>query len=185
VTDALVLFAVVFAIHLAPAFTPPTFPVIVFYILHGHMPVWLIIAVAALAAALGRLSLALLFRAFAHRLPGKFRGNLEAAHAAIDAHRHSRWIIPGLFLLGSSSAPLFEAAGLARLRMAPLTAIYFVGRLPRYWLYASAARQLERTSFWDSFHETLTSPQAIAVELVMIALIVALIRIDWSRWLKR
>jgi membrane protein YqaA with SNARE-associated domain len=185
VTDALILFAIVFAIHLAPAFTPPTFPVIVFYTFHGHLPAWLIVAVAGLGAASGRLALAMIFRFFAHRLPQKLRGNLQAAHSAIDRRRHSRWIIPGLFLLGSSSAPLFEAAGLAGLRMAPLTAAYFIGRLPRYWLYELGARQLEHTGFWQAFHETLTSPPAIAVELLMIGLVVALIRMDWRKLLDR
>ena len=184
-TEALILFAIVYAIHLAPAFTPPTFPVIVYYALHGSMPVPLVIAVAAAGAASGRLTLALLFRFFAHRLPGRLRRNLEAAHAAIEARRGSRWLIAGLFLLGSSSAPLFEAAGLARLRMLPLTAIYLAGRFPRYWLYAKGAETLRGTDFWQAFGDTLTSPQALAAALLMIALIVVLIRTDWSRWLKR
>ena len=184
-TEAALLFAIVFAIHLAPAFTPPTFPVIVFYTLHGSIPLPLVIAVAAAGAALGRLTLAMLFRYFAHRLPQRLRGNLEAAHAAIEARRGSRWLIPGLFLLGSSSAPLFEAAGLARLRLLPLTGIYMAGRFPRYWLYAKGAETLRGTDFWSAFGDMLTSPQAVAVELLMIALIVILIRTDWSRRLKR
>ncbi|MFL6734820.1 MAG: hypothetical protein ACJ8EY_08995 [Sphingomicrobium sp.] len=184
VSDALLLLVIVFAIHLAPAFTPPTWPVIVYFTLAASLPIWIIVAVAAVGASLGRLVLALLFRQFAHRLPTKLRGNLEAAHAALERRKHSRWIIPGLFLLGSSSAPLFEAAGLTGLRMLPLTMTYLVGRLPRYWLYAVGAQQLRGTSFWRSFGETLTSPAGIAVELLMIALLIALVRIDWTRWLK-
>jgi membrane protein YqaA with SNARE-associated domain len=185
VPDLPILFLIIFAIHLAPAFTPPTFPVIILYILQGRAPLWLVVIVAAAGAASGRLVLAMLFRTFGHRLPARLRGNLTAAHAAIDQRKHRRWIIPGLFLLGSSSAPLFEAAGLTGLRMAPLTAIYFIGRLPRYWLYAVGAKQFARTDFWADFRETLTSPGAIALELAMIVLIVLLIRTDWSRWLKR
>ena len=184
-TEAAILFAIVYAIHLAPAFTPPTWPVIVYYVLHAALPVPVVVAAAGLAAALGRVTLALAFRYFAHRLPGRLRGNLEAAHAAIEARRGSRWIIPGLFLFGSSSAPLFEAAGLARLALVPLTALYMVGRFPRYWLYSKGAQALAETDFWRAFSDTLTSPQAVAVELLMIVLIVMLIRTDWSRWLKR
>jgi len=185
VPDLLTLFLIVFAIHLAPAFTPPTFPLIIAFTLQGGEPVWLLLVVAAAAAALGRLTLAMLFRIFGHRLPQKLRGNLRAAHAALDQRKHSGWIIRGLFLVGSSSAPLFEAAGLTGLRMAPLTAIYFVGRLPRYWLYSAGARHVARTDFWKSFGQTLSSPGAIAIEVLALVLIVLLIRTDWSRWLKR
>ena len=181
----LILFGIVFAIHLAPALTPPTFPVIIYYTVHSGLPAPLVIVVAAAGAALGRLTLALLFRYFAHRLPQGMRGSLEAAHAAIEARRGSRWLLGGLFLLGSSSAPLFEAAGLARLRLAPLTAIYMVGRLPRYWLYVTGAQTLRGTDFCQAVGDRLASPQALAAALLMIALIVVLIRTDWSRWLKR
>lgn len=180
--EALILFAIVYAIHLAPAFTPPTLPVIVYYTLQGQVPVPLIIASAAVGAALGRLTLAILFRLFGHRLPARLRNNLEAAHAAITARRGSRWIIPGLFVLGKTSAPLFEVAGLARLRLLPLTALYLIGRLPRYWLYAMGGEALRGTDFWQDFRDTLTSPQAIVVEILMIVLIVTLIRTNWSRW---
>ena len=184
-TNALILFALVYAIHLAPAFTPPTLPVVVLFTLQSHLPIAVVIVVAAAGAALGRLTLALLFRTFAHRLPAKFRGNLEAAHGALERRRGSRLVIPGLFLFGASSAPLFEAAGLTGLRLLPLTGLYFVGRLPRYSLYATAAEQLRQTGFWQSFRETLISPVGIAVQLLMIALIVALVRTDWSRRRKR
>jgi membrane protein YqaA with SNARE-associated domain len=185
VTELLILFGIVFAIHLAPAFTPPTFPVIIYYTVHSGVPAAVVIAVAAAAAALGRLTLALVFRYFAHRLPARLRGNLEAAHAAIEARRGSRWLMGGLFLLGSSSAALFEAAGLARLRLAPLTAIYMVGRFPRYWLYATGAQTLRGADFCQALADDMTSPQALAVGLLMIALIVVLVRTDWTRVLKR
>lgn len=184
-TEALILILIVYAIHLAPAFTPPTLPVVVLFTLQGHLPIAVVIGAAAAGAALGRLTLALLFRMFAHRLPARLRGNLEAAHSAIERRRGSRWMVPGLFLFGASSAPLFEAAGLTGLRMLPLTGLYFVGRLPRYWLYAAGAESLRRTDFWSNFRDTLTSPFGVAIQLLMIALIVALIRTDWNRWLKR
>lgn len=184
VNDSLTLLLIVFAIHLAPAFTPPTWPVIAFYTLKSDVPLPVIIGTAALGAASGRWTLATLFRYFAHRLPVKLRGNLEAVHAGIDGRTHGKRIILGVFLLGSSSAPLFETAGLTGLRLAPLTAVYFLGRIPRYSMYALAADRLARTSLWDSFKEMLTSPVGIAVELLMIAAVTAIVRADWSRLLK-
>ena len=48
------LFLIVFAIHLAPAFTPPTWPVIALYAVNTSLPMPLLVVIAALAAALGR-----------------------------------------------------------------------------------------------------------------------------------
>ena len=77
--DYVVLFAIVFAIHLAPAFTPPTWPVIMLYSLNSHLPMaWLVIT-AAIAAALGRHALALLSSVFEHWFPKKMQRNLDAA----------------------------------------------------------------------------------------------------------
>jgi len=185
VNDVLLIAAIVFVIHLAPAFTPPTWPVIVYYVLQRHVPIAPLIAAAAVGAAFGRLLLALATRAFAHRLPIKFRNNLEAAHKLVERRKGSQWISHALFLLGSSSAPLFEAAGLARLRMTTLTLAYFAGRLPRYALYALAARQLPQTGLWDRFVDNATKPATIAVELGMLLLLVLLVKVDWSKWLKR
>ena len=57
-TDYFILFLVVLGIHLTPAFTPPTWPVIALYSLSLRMPMPLIVLNAALAATLGRYALA-------------------------------------------------------------------------------------------------------------------------------
>jgi membrane protein YqaA with SNARE-associated domain len=180
VTDLPILFLIVFAIHLAPAFTPPTWPVIVLYSLNTALPMPLLVVSAGLAAALGRYVLARLSRLLVHRFPAKIRRNLEAAQQLIERRRSGQALGLTLFVFTPlPSAQLFEAAGLAGVRLWPCVLAYFLGRLGFYTSYAFAARQVQASGFADK----LASPGAIAIQVLVIVVLVLLIRTDWSRWL--
>jgi membrane protein YqaA with SNARE-associated domain len=185
-TDYLILFGIVFAIHLAPALTPPTWPVIVLYSLNSHLPMQWLVLTAAIAAALGRHVLALLANAFEHWFPKKLQRNIDAARELIERRPANRILALGLFVFAPvPSAQLFEAAGLLGLRLWPCTLAFFMGRLGYYTLYAFTARQLRSTSLAANFRESLTSPIGILVQVALIAVLIVLIRTDWSRFLRR
>jgi len=74
---------------------------------------------------------------------------------------------------------------LARVRILPFTAAFFVGRIVSYSLYALSAGQIRETSIGDAFRRSLGSPVGIVLELAMLAGLVALGRIDWERYLRR
>lgn len=184
--DYLILFGIVFAIHLAPAFTPPTWPVIVLYSLNTQLPMPWLVLTAAIAAALGRHVLGLLSNVFEHWFPRKMQRNLDAARELIERRPANRILALGLFVLTPiPSAQLFEAAGLLGVRLWPCTAAFFIGRLGYYSLYAFTARRLRASSLADNFRDTLTSPIGIAVQLAVIGLLILLVRTDWSRFLGR
>jgi membrane protein YqaA with SNARE-associated domain len=185
VSDYALLFLIVFAIHLAPAFTPPTWPVIALYALNTRLPMPLLVVTAAIAAALGRYVLGRLSNIFEHRFPQRLRRNLDAAGELIERRPANRWIGLALFVFAPlPSAQLFEAAGLIGVRLWPCALAFFVGRLGYYTLYAFTARQLSASSLHDDFRDRLTSPVGVAVQLLVIAGLILLMRIDWSRWLK-
>jgi hypothetical protein len=180
------LFLIVFAIHLAPAFTPPTWPVIVLYSLNTQLPIGWLILTAGLAAALGRHSLARLSNLLARWFPAKARRNLDAARTLVEQRRAGRLVALGLFVLTPvPSAQLFEAVVLAGARVWPCTLAFLLGRLGFYSIYAVSARRVQATSLGDTFLETLTSPLGIAVQVAVITILVLIIRTDWSRWLQR
>ena len=180
--ELFLLVLIVFAIHLAPAFTPPTWPLIVLYSLRTPLPLPLLVVAAALAAGRGRYVLARLSNLLAHRFPAKTRRNLDAAHQLIEQHRAGRAVGLALFALTPvPSAQLFEAAGLAGVRLWPCTAMFVIGRIGFYALYASAARQVQASGMFDKFG----SPVAIAIQIAVIIALVLLTRVDWSRWLTR
>jgi uncharacterized membrane protein YdjX (TVP38/TMEM64 family) len=180
--DYLTLFAIVLGVNLLPAFGPPTWAVLVLYVLNSNLPPAPSIVVAALAAALGRLLLAHGFRLLGGRLPARYRRNLGAARAAIEKNRRNAILALGLFALSPvPSAQLFEAAGLAGVRLLPFTAAFFVGRTVSYSIYVLTAAEVRETSLGETFRNALTSPLGIVIQLAMIVALVAFARIDWAK----
>ncbi|HEX8533036.1 MAG TPA: hypothetical protein VF662_02625 [Allosphingosinicella sp.] len=181
-TDLLILFAIVLAVNLMPAFGPPTWTVIVLYGLNTNIGLPLLVLTGALAAATGRLLLAYAFRLFGHRLPAKIRGNLDAAREALERNKRNAAIALALFALSPiPSAQLFEAAGLAGVRLIGFTAAFFAGRLVSYSLFGLAAQRVRETSMGEALKSGFTSPAGIAMQLVMIGLLILLARLDWAR----
>jgi uncharacterized membrane protein YdjX (TVP38/TMEM64 family) len=182
--ELLTLFAIVFGVNLLPAFGPPTWAILVLYVLNTHIHPALLIPVAALAAASGRLLLALAFRLLRNKLPEKYRNNLKAARAALEKNRRNAILALGLFALSPvPSAQLFEAAGLAGVRLLPFTLAFFLGRTISYSVYVVTAAGLRATSLGDMFREAITSPWGIALQVVMLIGLVFLAKIDWAKWL--
>lgn len=185
-TDYLILFAVVLGVNLLPAFGPPTWSLIVLYGFNSDMPLPATVAVAALAAASGRLILAWGFRLLAHRVPQRIRRNLAAVRTAFEQRRSAAVIGLGVFALSPvPSAQLFEAAGLSNVRLMPFTLAFFVGRLISYSIYAAGARALKATTLGDVMRESLTSPVGILIQLAMIGALVGFVSIDWSKWIAK
>jgi uncharacterized membrane protein YdjX (TVP38/TMEM64 family) len=185
-TELLTLFAIVFGVNLLPAFGPPTWAILVLYVLNTDIHPGLLIPVAATAAASGRLLLALAFRLLGSKLPEKYRNNLKAARAALERNRRNAILALGLFALSPvPSAQLFEAAGLAGVRLLPFTLAFFLGRTVSYSIYVFSAAGLRATSLGDAFREALTSPWGIALQVAMLIGLFFLAKIDWAKWLGR
>jgi uncharacterized membrane protein YdjX (TVP38/TMEM64 family) len=176
------LFAVVFGINLLPAFGPPTWSVIVLFALNSDLPPPGFVLTGAAAAASGRFLLAHGFRWLGNRVSQKTRDNLVAAREAFERRKASGILGLGLFALSPvPSAQLFAAIGLAGVRILPFTAAFFAGRLVSYSIYAGSAHVLEEYTLGDAFMETLTSPLGIALQVVMLAGLVALAKVNWAK----
>lgn len=178
--------AAVFGLNLVPAFGPPTWAVLVLFSLNGDYWLPALVLVGALSAASGRLVLAHATRRLARYLPRKWRANAEAAGALL-AERRGR-SLAGLALFAVSplpSAQLFEAAGLMSVRLLPLTAAFFAGRLVSYAFYATGAEMVGNTDTGQVLLSSLTSPWGIALQVVMLGLLVLLARVDWAGLVRR
>jgi len=183
-TELLTLFAIVLGVNLLPAFGPPTWAVLVLYVLNTDIDPALLIPVAATAAASGRLLLALAFRLLGNKLPKKYRDNLAAARGALEKNRRNAILALGLFALSPlPSAQLFEAAGLAGVRLLPFTLAFFLGRTVSYSIYVFTAAGLKATSIGDAFKEAITSPWGIALQVAMLIGLYLLARLPWAKWL--
>lgn len=183
-SEYLLLFLVVFGINLLPAFAPPTWSVLVWFRLTTDLPTVALVLIGAAAAAAGRYLLARTFRYFGHLLPARTRRNLDAAREALERRKANTWVVLGLFAMSPiPSNALFEAAGLAGMKLLGFTAAFFAGRLVSYSVYTYAAGTVRHTSFGETLREGFTSPIGIAIQVALIVALVAITQIDWAKWL--
>ena len=179
------VFAVVFAVNLLPAFGPPTWSVIVVLELNTDLPLPGLVIVGALAAASGRFTLANGFRLFGSRISGRMRRNLDAVRIAYERKRRNALIGLGLFAMSPlPSAQLFGAVGLAGVRLLPFTLAFFAGRLVSYTIYGGSAQLVEHYSLQETFMDTLTTPWGIALQVLLLAMLAVLPQIDWAKIFK-
>jgi hypothetical protein len=177
--------ALVLAVNLMPALGPPTWAVLVFIRLTWHVSVPALVALGAVSAAGGRFLLAWATRRVRHRLPPKRVANLEAAGNYLRGHRAGSAVGFALFVLSPiPSAQLFEAAGLLAVPLVPLTLAFCVGRIVSYSIYVGSA-SLAEASLGEQFRKALVSPYSIAIQVVLIAVMVLLARVNWAETLTR
>ena len=180
-----VVFAAIFGNNILPAFGPPTWTLLVFFKFNTEIPLPVLIVGSAAAAASGRFVLATLSRRFRGRFSDEKIARLETAREVLGGDR--RWAIGGLVLFMLSpvpSAQLFVAAGLIGTPLVPLTVAFFFGRLVTYSLYLGGAT-LAQARLGDEITKSFTSPVGIALQLFLIAGIVALVEVDWTKWLPK
>ena len=170
-----------------PAFAPPTWMVLVFFLInYDANPVALVI-IGVISATTGRAILAWYFRKFAHLIPTKFSRNMEYAGQYFTEHSTKRYALLGIFLISPiSSAQLFEAAGLMKsIALRPLLIAFAAGRTISYSTYVTGAAAIATTNFGDLLIHQLKSPWAIATQILLIAGLAALGSIDWKSRLHR
>lgn len=181
----LLLVGVVFGLNLLPALGPPTWTVLVLFRLHEHLPAAWLVILGALAAGAGRLCLAAGTRRIRRRLPAKRVASLRVAGEYLTGHRGRAAVGLGIFALSPlPSAQLFEAAGILGIRLMPVTAAFFAGRLVSYSIYIAVAGAAQ-ASFGDQLTKSLTSWPGIALQAAMLIALVLLARVDWGTRLKK
>jgi hypothetical protein len=184
-TDYLIAFACIFGVNLLPAFGPPTWAVLVFFKLNSDLSAVPLVLGGAVAAASGRLVLAHGARLARGRFSEQRLASLAAAQEALTGDRRKE--LGGLALFALSplpSAQLFVAAGLLEVRLLPLTAAFYSGRLVSYSLYVGGA-SLAKHSLEHTLTGAFSSWWGITLQVLMLAGLVALVRVDWTRVLAR
>lgn len=174
--------AIVFGVNLLPAFGPPTWAVLVFYRLNSQLAVVPLVILGAVAAAAGRILLALLFRHLRGHISARQTANLAAAGKVLTRDRKRS--VAGLVLFALSpvpSAQLFEAAGLIGVALVPLTISFFVGRLVSYSVCVAGASAAADTSVGQLATSSFTSPWGIAIQVLLLVALAGLTRVDWTK----
>jgi hypothetical protein len=183
VTSYLLVVAVVFGVNLLPVLGPPTWAVLVWFRLQHGLSVPALVVLGALAAASGRFLLASGTALLRDRVSARQRDNLAAARHVLQGSPGKTRAALGFFLLSPiPSAQLFEAAGLIGARLVPLTVAFAAGRLVTYSVYVGGATAAENTDFGRLVKENLTSPVGVGIQVLLLAGVFSLTRIDWRRF---
>lgn len=178
----LLLFALVFAINLMPAFGPPTWAVLVFVRLNWHLNPVLLVVLGALAAVSGRYILASAAHRVKGRLPARIKTNLDDAQALVARKRMGTFALFGVFVVSPlPSAQLFVAAGLLDVPLMALSLAFLLGRLVSYSIYVGAST-LVSTHLSGVLGNVFGSPWSIAVQVVLFVAVVALPFVHWGRF---
>jgi membrane protein YqaA with SNARE-associated domain len=172
----------VFAINVVPAFMPPTWSVLAFFLIRYELPLLPLAVGGAVAASSGRLTLALLSRHFGRRvLSVERQASLDALGAWLGDR--ARWAAPVAVLIYSfgpiPSNQLFIAAGLTRVRLGEIVGAFFVGRLLSYTMWTASAGAVA-SGLSEIFSRHLHSG-AVAVQLLSLLPLFLIARIDWRR----
>lgn len=182
----LVLFVSIFLLNVIPAFAPPTWMVFSFIGFHfpEHNGAKLAI-VGALAATLGRLTLAKLSRSIIRQ-----RLMSENARQNVDAIRNwlrgrTRLTFSLFLLYAFSPLPsnyLFIAYGLTAMDLKLIAIPFFLGRTVSYsfWRFASAA-VAQKIAMESEDTLPYFSVYFIVSQIAFLFLVYAFTRIDWHR----
>ena len=182
--DIIALAGIVLFFNLMPAFAPPTWAALVLFSLNTELHPIVIVAVGAIFAGTGRSLLARATGLFRNRISKKSLSNLEAAQTLLTENTSRKLLTIGMFVISPlPSAQLFEAAGLMGVRLLPLTIAFFSGRIVTYNFYVFGASELKAHGIGDLITKEFTSVWAILFQVVMIASVVLITRIDWKRFL--
>lgn len=178
----LAVVGIVFAVNLMPAFGPPTWALLVFVrIRWPDIPPVALIAAGALAATSGRLVLALGTRRLGGRLSPGRRANLEALGQTLAKSKTGLVASLAVFVFSPlPSAQMFMAAGLAEVPLLPLAGAFLIGRSISFTIYVTAATAAQETVH-RLFRQGLTSPATIAIQVASLAVVFAMIKVDWIK----
>lgn len=185
--EYLALVVVVLIVNAIPAFAPPTWAILIFFLINYDSNPAALVFLGVLAATAGRGFLAWYFRKFSHLVPTRFSKNMEYAGQYFQKDSTKKYSILAIFLISPiSSAQLFEAAGMMKtIALKPLLAAFAVGRSISYTAYVTGAAVVVASNFGDVIVHELQSPQAIATQFAMIIGLIALGSVDWKKRLKR
>ena len=183
----LFLIGLILIINSIPAFAPPTWAILIFFMINFDLNPPLLVLLVVLSATTGRAFLAWYFRKFAHLVPKKFAKNMDYAGRYVESGSLRKYTLLGLFLISPiSSAQLFEAAGLMKsIRIKPLLAAFAVGRTISYSTYLTGASFVSDSTIGELVMRELKSPWAIGTQIVMILGLVGLGQINWAKRIQK
>lgn len=174
-----------FLVDLVPFFWPPAWPVMVFFQIHFHLNVWLVVTIGVIGCTLGRYILSVYIPALS-RLVISPEKNEDVAFVG-QKLAESGWKVQ-LFvflytLMPLPSTPLFTAAGMAKIKPRHVLPAFFVGKflsdMGMVLIGRSTADNIQNLLYGDYFRKSIMGALG---GLIIVFLFLC---IDWHELLRR
>jgi hypothetical protein len=194
----ILLFLLVFALNVIPAFAPPTWMVFSYLGFRNHgTNVALLALIGALAATLGRLTLAKLSRVIIRQklLSERTKQNIDAIREGLQGKRKLTF---GIFLFYAfSPLPsnyLFLAYGLTTLELKLIAIPFFLGRAVSYSFWGLTSSAIARRFFsMNGGTWSYLTIYFLATQILLLYIVYLFTRVDWRalftekkfKWLSR
>ena len=179
------VFLVIFALNVAPAFAPATWTVISYISIKYGANILALAIVGAIAATLGRVALARLSHLIVRRrfLSEKTKENVDAIRTNLETRKA---LTAGAFLFyffsPFPSNNLFIAYGLTTMPLRLIAVPFFCGRVSSYTFWALATGGLVRGLGIDAnSSRSFFSYYFIAAQVVTLLMVYVFAKIDWKR----
>lgn len=176
------LAGIVFLINCAPAFVPPTWTILVGFVLLYHAPIPVVILIGVLSATLGRVVLYFLSYYLGNTfLTKRAKENFHALGSYFNLKKHiSVFLFLTYAFIPLPSNQLFITAGLAKVNAIMLAIAFAFGRLVSYsWTVYSSSFVL------DHIPLRVTKTEAIVGQILGLLVVVLISRVDWKKILKQ
>jgi hypothetical protein len=181
----LVIFLVVFALNVLPAFAPPTWSVVSFIAVRFSSNIVILAILAAVAATLGRLLLAKLSNVIVRQkfLREGTRRNIDVVRTRLESNTKLSF---SLFLFYAFSPlpsnHLFIAYGLTALKLKLIAIPFLLGRTVSYGFWAFTASGIAGMLSYDAVKsKSFFGFYFVATQIFGLLIVWIFTRIDWQR----
>jgi hypothetical protein len=177
----------VFVLNVLPAFAPPTWTVLSFIAVRYNVNILILSVVGALAATLGRLTLAKLSKLIIRQriLSQSGRDNIDHLRARLQDKTKLTF---GVFLIYAFSPfpsnQLFIAYGLTALHLGLVAVPFLLGRLVSYTFWALTASGVAHWMAYESIRtRSFFGYYFLATQLFTVVTIYLFTKLDWLKLL--
>ena len=180
------LASIVLGLNIIPAFMPPTWVVLAFFVTKYHLLLIPVVLIGATCATLGRVILASLSRKYFTKF---FSQDSQANYATIGEYLNSHQHITVPLVVAYAFLPIpsnhvFIAAGLAKVRIKLLAGSFFAGRLISYTFWVSLTHRLA-DNLPEIFSKHYARTGSIIIEIIGLIILYLLGKIAWKRILNK
>lgn len=184
--EYIILASIVLGMNIIPAFMPPTWAVLAFFVIRHHLLLIPAVLLGATFATLGRVILAgISQRFFRQFFPRSSQENYESIGKYLNTHQ--TLTIPLVITYAFLPIPsnhVFIAAGLAKVNIRLLASSFFTGRLISYTFWISLTRKLS-DNLEDIFSNHYSKAGSVVVEIAGLILLYLIGRIAWKKILRK